>query len=275
MTDEQRTPYSPPESTADHPPSHLGPTPGPQLISPSLGASFLWLFSFLILFFVAAMLYVIGYGAVLGAEYAAQGISVPPQAEMEDIINAHIFSPSGIAGVYLTQFLVIVPAVLFAAHFAHQPWQQTLALHRFPVAVLKYWFAIVLVFIAVEYVLDNIMEIDYGDLLKLINGSQHFLLAVVISLLAPILEEFIFRGYLFTAWRHTRLGLSGTLLLTSVIFTGLHMSQYDGVLLFLLFIFSIILGLAREKSGSVWVPVILHGTNNFISAITVVYLGWL
>lgn len=242
-----------------------------QQSSPGLAASFVWLLTFLALFFVAAMLYMMGYGIVAGAGSAAQGNTLSP-ADIEVAIGQHINSPDGIVGVYLIQFLIIMPVLLFAAHYPHQHWKQTLGLHPFNTRDLKYWLSILCAFLICEYLLQGIFAIDMGEFIRLVSGSKHFWLSLVVVFLAPTLEEFIFRGYLFKAWRHTRLGLSGTLLLTSLIFAGLHISQYDGLMIAMLFIFSIILGLAREKTGSLWVPIILHSANNLVSAVTIIYL---
>ena len=58
-----------------------------------------------------------------------------------------------------------------------------------------------------------------------------------------------------------------------LLFTLLHAGQYPGILLGMLFAFSLLLGLARERSGSLYVPVALHALNNLIAWVLVVYLG--
>jgi membrane protease YdiL (CAAX protease family) len=123
--------------------------------------------------------------------------------------------------------------------------------------------------------IGRLVEIDPGEFMHMLAGSRHLPVALVIVLVAPVLEELLFRGYLFKAWRHTRLGLSGTLVLTSALFALLHWGQYHWVQLAFVFVLALGLGLAREKSGSVLLPMILHALNNLVSAILVIYLGLL
>nr|WP_277611316.1 CPBP family intramembrane glutamic endopeptidase [Microbulbifer celer] len=109
--------------------------------------------------------------------------------------------------------------------------------------------------------------------METLAGSKHLLLALIIVFAAPLLEELVFRGYLFRAWRHSRLGFSGTLLLTSILFALLHAGQYHWIQLSFIFVLALILGVAREKSGSVLLPMLLHLLNNLTSAVVVIYFG--
>ena len=43
----------------------------------------------------------------------------------------------------------------------------------------------------------------------------------------------------------------------------------------MIFVLSLILGLAREKSGSIWVPLAIHAANNLVATVTIIYLGML
>lgn len=274
MPPEQDLPEPQPTPESQQAPSEdLAPDRRPDTPLPTPAASICWLVVFFALFFIAAMIYIMGYGAILEFEYAAQGVSPPPQAEIEVAMQQHVFTLGGAAGIYILQFLLLIPILVFAAHFPGQPWTHTLGLRSFDGAALRYWLAILLAFLCIEYLLNQIIDIDPGEFIKVVSGSKHLLLSLVVVLLAPVLEELVFRGYLFQAWRNTRLGLSGTLLLTSAIFTSLHMGQYNAIILAMLFVLSIVLGLAREKTDSVWVPVILHSVNNLASVITIIYLG--
>jgi len=247
----------------------------PQESLPRPARSFGWMALFLLVFLLAVLFYVVGYGAVLGFEYAAQGIAQPNVQEIEVRIQEHLLTPSGMVGVYLMQCLMMIPLILVAAHFPRQSWRATLAVNQFHARDLGFWSLIWLVYMGVQYLLTQALEIDPGDFMRSLSGSRHLPAALVLVICAPLLEELIFRGYLFKAWRNTWLGLSGTLLLTSVLFTCLHLGQYNWTILAMIFSLSMILGLAREKSGSLWVPLIIHSLNNLVAAVTVIYMGWL
>jgi len=90
---------------------------------------------------------------------------------------------------------------------------------------------------------------------------------------APILEELVFRGYFFHAWRNTRLGAWGTILVTALLFALLHVGQYDFMVLSYIFVLGILLGLAREKTGSILTPVVMHMVNNAYVGVAMIYVG--
>ncbi|WP_308367588.1 MULTISPECIES: CPBP family intramembrane glutamic endopeptidase [unclassified Microbulbifer] len=252
--------------------SHWDTTAGTEKLQPRTWRAAGWLCVFALLHFVGVFLYIAGYGGYLGAQLGTQGQVVDPAA-IQAQIETHIQSPAALVGMYMTQFCLLLPAVLLVAHFRQQSRWETLAVRRFPLKSLATWLPALLVFLAAQALLAHALDIDPGEFMKSLAGSRFLPLALMMVVAAPLLEELVFRGYLFRAWRHTRLGLSGTLLLTSVLFTALHFGQYHWVQLSFIFALSLLLGLAREKSGSVLLPILLHAGNNLASAITVIYLG--
>lgn len=88
---------------------------------------------------------------------------------------------------------------------------------------------------------------------------------------APLVEEFMFRGALWRGWRESRLGLWGALGLTSFCWAVLHV-QYPGIIIAYIFVLGLLLGLAREKTGSLWVPIWMHGLNNGLATIEMLRL---
>jgi len=96
------------------------------------------------------------------------------------------------------------------------------------------------------------------------------LLFLGVAVGAPLVEEFIFRGILFRGWEKSKMGLWGTLILTSLLWTVMHV-QYDLPTLSYLFFLGLILGLARHFTGSVWVPVGMHAMNNAMATVVLLY----
>ncbi|MCX2784211.1 CPBP family intramembrane metalloprotease [Microbulbifer thermotolerans] len=227
---------------------------------------------FAILYFLASFLYIIGYGGYLGAQYGAQG-EMPDPAEIQAAVAAHLQTPAAIVGSYLVQFFLIIPVLLAVANFKTQSLWSTLAVRPFAIKLVWLWIGLLLVFLAAQSFLVRLLDVAPGEFMQMLAGSRHLPLVLVIVLVAPVLEELIFRGYLFTAWRQSRLGLTGTLLLTSALFALMHWGQYHWVQAVFIFILALMLGIAREKSGSVLLPMLLHGLNNLASAIVVIYLG--
>ena len=87
------------------------------------------------------------------------------------------------------------------------------------------------------------------------------LLSLVVA--APIMEEFIFRGFLFSQLRNTRLGGWGAIITTSFLWTIIHV-QYEPMILYVLFILGIFLGYLRYKYNSLYLVIGIHALNNMI-----------
>jgi uncharacterized protein len=85
-----------------------------------------------------------------------------------------------------------------------------------------------------------------------------FISAAIIS---PIYEEIFYRGFLYR-WLRTRIGLTGSLLLSSLIFTIIHIPTYN--VMPVNFFSGILFALAYERTNSIWPSVLIHGLTNGI-----------
>jgi hypothetical protein len=89
---------------------------------------------------------------------------------------------------------------------------------------------------------------------------------------APLSEEFLFRGFLFTGILHSRLGAAGAVLITSFIWAGIHL-QYEPFYLVVVFAVGLLLGYARLATGSLAVPLGMHALLNLVAtAETVLFI---
>lgn len=85
-----------------------------------------------------------------------------------------------------------------------------------------------------------------------------FISAAIIS---PIYEEIFYRGFIYR-WLRTRVGLIWAILLSSTIFTAIHIPTYNAMPVN--FFSGIIFALTYEKTNSIWPAVIVHGSTNGI-----------
>jgi len=88
-------------------------------------------------------------------------------------------------------------------------------------------------------------------------------------LIAPVSEEFFFRGYAFYAF-NKRHGLLVGLFVSAIGFSAIHGSIYS---LLPIFVAGIGLALAFHKTGSLVPPMVAHAVNNFL-ALTLLYIGF-
>jgi uncharacterized protein len=112
-----------------------------------------------------------------------------------------------------------------------------------------------------------------GDVLKSARADGAlWLLVVAFCVAAPITEEFFARGFLYRGWSESALGPVGAILLSSMVWTVLHL-QYDWYFLGEVFSIGLWLGYLRYRSGSTWLTIIVHGLNNFGAVVQTILLA--
>jgi uncharacterized protein len=93
---------------------------------------------------------------------------------------------------------------------------------------------------------------------------------------APLFEELFFRGFMFRGIQQSRLGSAGAIVITSLAFTAIHV-QYNAYELTWVLALGVLLGVARCKSGSVYLTMAMHALANLIALVevqTCLLAGW-
>jgi hypothetical protein len=83
---------------------------------------------------------------------------------------------------------------------------------------------------------------------------------------APIGEELVFRGFFYRGLAASRLGITGAILVTSLLWTSLHIDR-TWLGLAELFFSGVAYGWLRWRSDSAIPPIALHGVNNVIAVV--------
>lgn len=104
-------------------------------------------------------------------------------------------------------------------------------------------------------------------LLNTDKWSERITVSVLAVVMAPMLEELIFRGYLYGVIRKYG-GRVSAILITSLIFAAIHVHLPAMLALFVL---AVVLCLAYERTGSLWVPIFMHATFNSVSVYLAVF----
>ena len=95
-----------------------------------------------------------------------------------------------------------------------------------------------------------------------LNGQLEYVMAfLALVVLAPVVEETIFRGFLFGRLRRN-MNFWWTAIVVSLVFGAIHMQLNVGVDVFAL---SLILCYVREKTGSIWAGVGIHMVKNSLA----------
>lgn len=155
----------------------------------------------------------------------------------------------------------------FARMRQADPLRQYLRLRPVPTATLLRWLGL-MVLAAVAWdavtallgrpVVPVFMRATYATA----GNPALFWLALAVA--APVFEELFFRGFLLTGLRRSRLGASGAVLVTALLWAGIHL-QYNTYEIASIFLFGLILGAARVRTDSTWTPMLMHGLLNLLS----------
>jgi uncharacterized protein len=97
------------------------------------------------------------------------------------------------------------------------------------------------------------------------------LLAIALIVAAPLMEELLFRGFLFRGYAQSPLGVAGTIVLTSAGWAVMHI-QYDTFYVVQIFVLGCAFGWLRWRSNSTLLTIILHAIVNTVALVQVAYI---
>ncbi|WP_296405006.1 CPBP family intramembrane glutamic endopeptidase [Psychrobacter sp.] len=144
-----------------------------------------------------------------------------------------------------------------------------LALRPFPLYVAMGFIGLWLLFTigteTLTYILDKNPTAFVDDLYDSVHPKWLLIIAMVI--VAPIYEEVMFRGILWRAVKEQFDGTKGfwmATIVTSVLFSIIHL-QYEFYEMSVVFVLALLLSFARAKSGSLYLPILIHMINNGIA----------
>lgn len=186
--------------------------------------------------------------------------------------------PPGVTlGGTLIQDLALVGATILAARITANPTPWAFGLRRIPLRTGIKWAAIGF---GCFYVLSIIWAVALGidesdDLAQKLGADESTLNLVavtgLVTIAAPICEEFFFRGFLFPAvWR--AIGLWPAVVVDGIMFGAVHAGGTDAKFLVPLAAFGAVLCLVYRYSGSLLPCMGLHAVNNALAL--GVTLGW-
>lgn len=102
------------------------------------------------------------------------------------------------------------------------------------------------------------------------NSGEKLVAFVVLVILAPIVEEIIFRGWLYGKLR-ARMGMVTSILIVSVLFGVMHGQWNVGVNVFAL---SVVCCVLREITGTVYAGILTHMIKNGVAFYILYVLGF-
>lgn len=94
-----------------------------------------------------------------------------------------------------------------------------------------------------------------------------WLLALALCVGAPATEELLARGFLYRGWSESFLRPTGAVILSALAWSAMHAQYYQPFLFGQVFTIGLLFGYLRQRSGSLWLTVYLHGLNNLAATV--------
>jgi membrane protease YdiL (CAAX protease family) len=195
------------------------------------------------------------------------------EGQIAGVLLAGLFLPAYKTAVMLNAGLWVcaLPLVFAAfAGFVRQPWGEPFLL-RFPWAKTVGLCVLAAVFLALaDLMFERTTTWLFGKplseqyivpFLKEAFADAPWLTGIAVVLLSPVAEEILFRGLFYGALAH-RFKPIWVIFITSAAFALVHMQL---IYLVPLFIVGLVLGWARDKTGSLTAPILIHGLNNALA----------
>ena len=175
-------------------------------------------------------------------------------------------SVDNMMGVILLLDVITMP--LFLLILSKVFGKKTYVINKHKKTNKKIIFQMALVVLSFRLIFDSLI----GPILNLIPMDQSLvdtaeemsnfilLMLIAISIVAPIIEEFIFRGIILNGLLN-KYSPSKSILISSLLFAAIHGNIHQGVNTFLL---AVIFGYIFYKTRSIYLTILLHFFNNTI-----------
>jgi membrane protease YdiL (CAAX protease family) len=188
-------------------------------------------------------------------------------------------APAGIVLAWLggVQVGAILLTIWFAGFFSSDR-AQTLALRRpvggwkvLPLSLIPL-FAATGAWTAVMMLLDpDAVAADLRPFREMMVAGGVLPVLLIIGIGAPLSEELMFRGFLFSGLAKSRLGLLGTGVLTAAGWTALH-AGYSAAGLMEVFLIGLYFSWLLVRTGSLWVPIFCHAVYNTVVGLVLAFM---
>jgi len=177
--------------------------------------------------------------------------------------------------------IVQVGTLALAAKLARWPVGEYLGLVRPAVRPALIAIAVMIVFLlaydALTYLLgrDVVTPFQVDTYRTARDGGTLPLLWLTFVIVAPVAEEIMFRGFLFRGWVRSEQSAIPGILIISALFAAIHV-QYDWFGMLQVFFIGLLLAIARWRSGSTLLTILMHVLINFWATVqSMIKVEWL
>jgi membrane protease YdiL (CAAX protease family) len=200
-----------------------------------------------------ALVGTVALATILAVAYIAAGVDEPQDAASFDFAAIAV------------QSVAFVAAALLMAERIGRPSARQFGFRPFKPSALGWALLGLVAYFVLSAIYVSIAQPPQDDLPQELGAKDSTALAVITGIfvigVAPVVEEFFFRGFLYQALR-TRLGILGGAVVSGLIFGAIH-NKIE--FLIPLAILGTVLALVFQKTNSLWPCVMIHALNNTIA----------
>lgn len=176
-----------------------------------------------------------------------------------------------VTAALVLEVLVCIPVMIsFVKLRGSLSFREYVGLKSFRAKALLVWLPVNLAYLVLAEVIRQVFNIpqSQNDLTLYSTSAWHLLFFVAIVVFAPAFEEVLFRGFMFRGYAGSIGPVSATIL-TAAMWATLHISS--GIVIYdiaVIFVGGLLLGIARWKTGSLWITLAMHAFWNLLAFIT-------
>lgn len=225
-----------------------------------------WLLSVFFIFIVPTFF--------VGVYLVAAGVDFTNREQLQDVIKNDITSSLvSLAAVIPAHLLTLAVAWAVITRFNTFSFRQTLG-WRFNQFRIWHIFVITALILILAAFLTSYFGEQDNEFMRILKSSRAavYLVAFLATFTAPLVEEVIYRGVLYSAFQRT-FGVQLAVILVTFLFALVHVPQYlpDFVSISVICLVSLILTLIRAKTGNLLPCIALHFVFNGIQALFLVF----
>lgn len=221
-------------------------------------------------FVVFSVIQAIAYGMFLGASHGQLS-----DDEFDSVAAMNEFDGDGTSATVLASFFICIPLLFALVKLKRGATiKEYFSLKGASSREYLFWVGNGVLLLAgidvITYFLGK--EVVPQVMVDVYASAQYtwlFIFCIVVA--GPVFEELFFRGFFFIGLENSSIGKTGAILFTSFIWAIIHI-QYDWFGIGVIFVLGIWLGLARLKTQSIYVPIVLHVVNNLIATLLMSYV---
>jgi len=198
-----------------------------------------------------------------------QFINMVAPALLESSRNMVVVALSSFIYILMMVILLFLPRVIGQ----RSPSRTVLGIHKelrwrdiglsLPAVVIYFVATTATLFLAMQFLpWMNVDQVQETGLSIVAPGGELIWIFLLLVVVGPIVEELIFRGYLYGKIRAARVPFWLTAIIVSVLFGLAHMQWNVGIDTFVL---SMVMCFARELTGTIWTGVLMHMIKNGIA----------